>query len=314
MMTNALPLLLQVAAWLAMFAISAVLQAAKAENVYVIDTSKRPHSLAFANAINQACPSCQPVKYMDMHGSHRLARQIGSTLTDLHQKKELDLVVTIGRPATRLVARTLDDVPIFHSMAANPLPDSNESPNVINVEAVPPLSLQLQTLITLAPETRTIGFLGTRETLEPHLNIANKAAAQMGIQVKFYYVRRPYDVSNGLRKAIRETDGLIFLHDPVVVNADTVNYLLRLTLENRIPTLGYSEKLVERGMLAALTTNPEYFGKKLGEAIQQYIETGEEPSIEMIPALFQLHINGNTASQTPTVQAVAPNGVRMVLR
>jgi len=285
-----------------------------AADVYIVDTVKRDDSLTLAETLNQSCVSCRPVKYMDMKGSVRIGRQISYELAKLKADGALDLVITLGKPATRMIARELTDVPIFYSLGAPDADPTRHGSDVISLVVPPAPKLKLQALKALAPNIKNIGFLATRDSLDDIKDQTIAAARELGVQIKFYYVQRPYDVPVGLRTAIQEMDAIIFIQDRVVINADTVEYILQLTLENQVPTLVDNDKLVDRGMLAALTVDPVRLGEKLGGAIEQFLATGALPDLSDDPTLFQLLVNGDTLRQTPGVTGNAPAGLKMVMR
>ncbi len=287
---------------------------ALAADVYIVDTIKRDHSLALAETLNQSCVSCRPVKYMDMKGSVRIGRQISYELAKLKAEDALDLVITLGKPATRMIARELTGVPIFYSLGTPDADPDRHGNDVINLVVPPSPKLKLQALKALAPNIKNVGFLATKDSLDEIRDPTVAAAREMGIQIKFYYVQRPYDVPVGLRTAIQEMDAIIFIQDRVAINADTVEYILQLTLENQVPTLVDSDKLVDRGMLAALTVDPVRLGEKLGGAIEQYLSTGALPDLSDDPTLYQLLVNRDTLRQTPDVTGDAPAGLKMVMR
>ncbi len=285
-----------------------------AAEVYIVDTVKRDQSITLAEALNQHCALCRPVKYMDMRGSVRIGRQISYELAKLKEDGALDLVITLGKPATRMIARELKDVPIFYSLGTPDIKTDKYEDSVVNLVIPPSPKLKLQALKALAPNIQKVGFLATKQSLDEIRDPTVEAARDLGLQIKFYYVQRPYDVPEGLRTAIQEMDALIFIQDRVAINGDTVEYILQLTLENQIPTLVDSDRLVERGMLAALTVDPARLGEKLGRAIEQFLQTGVAPDLSDDPTLFQLLVNQDTRSQTPRATGDAPAGIKMVLR
>lgn len=287
---------------------------ARAAEVYIVDTLKRDNSVAFASALNNACDICRPVKYMDMKGSYKLGRQIIAQLQGLQQEKQLDLVVTLGKPALRLLSKELRDVPIFYGLVDDPEAQDADNLLVKDFSAVPPISLQINSLLAMAPGIRKIGFLAAKSSLDPFREEALAVAREKDVLLRFYYIQHAHDVPAGLRKAIQEMDGLVFVRDRLTVNANTIDYILQMTLENQIPTLGYTDMLVDKGMMAALAPDHDKLGTLIGEAVKTYLATGTMPPLTSGPDLFLLHVNDQVLRQTPNAQAAAPSGVRMVLK
>ena len=286
---------------------------AVAANVYIVDTAKREHSLALAEAVNRACSLCRPVKYMDMRGSFRIGREIAYELRDREAEGALDLVITLGRPATRLVMPELGSTPLFHSLtgAGRSTPDS---PSVIGFNTDPPIELQMAALKSLSPNVTSVGFIATKGTLDAVRQDILEAASVQRLDIKFYYVENAYDVPEALRRAIQQTSGLIFLRDKTVINGDTARYILRMTLENQIPTISFSDALVRKGMLAALIHDTDKLGERIGEAAQFLLSNGRLPDETPPARYYQLLINGASLEQIPGARASAPDGVSVVLQ
>lgn len=248
-----------------------------------------------------------------MGGSYAIGRQILEELRSRQENDGIDLIITLGAPATRMVAGEFPGVPMFYSLTDKPLGGSPDAP-MIDFSAKPSLALQLDALRTMAPDIRRIGFIASKNSLEPLKEEGLEAARLLGLQIRFYYVQHAHDVPTGLRTAIQETDALLLIRDKVAVNADTLNYILQLTLENRIPTMAYTPSLVDRGILSALSPDPAQLGEQLGKSIQAYLDTGTIPEAVDDPGLYQLHINSASMKQTPKVKPVAPSGVKVVMR
>lgn len=289
------------------------LQPASAANVYIVDTAKREKSLALAEAVNRACSLCRPVKYMDMRGSFRIGREIAYELRDKEEEGALDLVITLGRPATRLVQPELGSTPLFHSLTSGRRETADDA-SVIGFETDPPIELQMAALKALSPAVSSVGFIATKITLdEVRADILTAASAQR-LDIKLYYVENAYDVPEALRRAIQETSGLIFLRDKAVLNGDTARYILRMTLENQVPTISFSDALVRKGMLAALIHDTDKLGELIGQAAQYLLTNGRLPDTKPPARYYQLLINGASLEQIPGAQASAPEGVSMVLQ
>ena len=283
-------------------------------DVFVIDTMKREQSFKLAQAIGMQCPACGTIRYMDMKRSYTTARDI---VNDLHEREKngtLDLLITLGKPATEVISREFSNKPIFYSLLDTPLDGYQGSGLVLDFLAEPPVALQLFSLLAMAPGTRKVGFLAHKDSLDPLRDEILKAATIAGVALKFYYIERSEDVGDGLRQAIQETDGLIFVRDKTVINGDTIKFILRLTLENQIPTIGYTTSLVDMGMTAALTAEPNRLGKKIGIAAQAFLTGGKMPSRLAENDLFVLEVNSSSIKQVPGAQPKAPAGMEVVLK
>ncbi|WP_417455873.1 ABC transporter substrate-binding protein [Kordiimonas sp.] len=280
-------------------------------DVIVVDSFKHDLSIQIAGGISRSCPACGTIKYMDMHRDPAVGVEIIKDLRARKANGTLELVIALGPQAATLIAEGLPDTPTLYSVHDEPDSELIKNTRFTFFDPRPPLSLQLEVLAALKPDIKTVGIIARRETLEPIRENLVSAAQSQHINLRVYYVEEPQDVSAGLRQAISESDGLIFLRDRMVLNSDTVRYILRLTLENRIPTFAYSSSLVDMGMTVTLRADPLKLGGRIGEASQARL-TGSAPDPASGDDIFILEINKRTLRHIPG--AAAPSGREVVFK
>ncbi len=281
-------------------------------DVIIVDSYKHHTSMQIAHGISKNCPACGTIKYMDMQREPSIGREI---IKDLRLRKAdgtLDLVIALGPRAASLIAHGLPDTPTLFTVHDEPDEDLISNRQLTFFDARPPLPLQLEALATLKPGIQTVGIIARRETLEPVRQSVIEAAQAQHINLRVYYVEAPQDVGAGLRQAIKESDGLIFLRDPMVLNSDTVRYILRLTLENQIPTFVYSSSLVNMGMTATLQADPVKLGGRIGAASQARLTGATLTDITSEADIFILEVNERTMRHIPG--ATTPKGREVVFK
>jgi ABC-type uncharacterized transport system substrate-binding protein len=73
----------------------------------------------------------------------------------------------------------------------------------------------------------------------------------------------------------------MFLRDGMVMNGNTIRFVLRLTLENRVPTFTYSPDLVARGMGASIHVDRDKLARHIGAMVAARLsgkETAPDPA------------------------------------
>jgi len=260
-----------------------------AAEVVIVDSNKHSESFALAQAVSRHCPQCGTIQYMDMQRDIAVGRLVIADLKAREEKGNLDLVIALGPMATRITAQDLQRTPVFYLMRERPTRDLPGTDRVKALTANPPAGLQLAAFKALVPGMRRIGLLLRRSTAAPVYDELVAAAADLGVGLSFFYVDRPEDVSPGLRQAIGETDGLLFLRDSMVINGDTIRFILRLTLENRVPTFTYSSDLVAMGMGASLHVDREKLARYIGAVVDARLSGKQSPPDPTQPFVVEVN-------------------------
>lgn len=90
-----------------------------------------------------------------------------STISDRFNSNNMDLVLAIATPATQAIAGKTTDIPILGTAVTDyvsaRLVDSNEAPggNVTGTTDMNPIEEQIDLLVQLVPEAKTVGLLYT---------------------------------------------------------------------------------------------------------------------------------------------------------
>lgn len=281
-------------------------------NVVIVDSDKHGASYRLAEGIAANCTGCGTVSYMDMHHDRGTGDAILTDLRDRKAKGELELVITLGPLATRLVTEEMPDTPVYFLMREKPSRKVRETASARGMQVEPDVGLRLAAFKALAPHMQTVGVLARRSTIEPVRDELIAAAGELGIKLSFFYIERPDDVSPGLRQAIGDTDGLLFLRDIVVINTNTIRFILRMTLENRIPTFAYSPDLVPMGMGAAIEMDPAKLAEQVGRAAGALVQGDKGAAEPWAP--FLLEVNRSSLESSGGITPSTVLGMEVVLK
>ncbi len=264
-----------------------------AQDVYIVDTVDRAESRQLGQTLGEQCAACGHITYVNMGGNMRAAREVASRLEALEEEGALSLVVTLGKPATRIIANRLKRTPVLYTLVGEPIPEFQSSERVKGFPTDAPVALQLDVLREMAPSIHSAGIV-LSEKHQAKKRYQRIATAE---GLKFYWIDNEKEMPDALRRAVRQNDAVIFLRDSMVINKDTVRFLLQYTLENGRHTLGYSRPLVDMGLTAGLVPKPEAFGALVGHAAQEIL-SGETVSPKTADrSFYDIHLNEKVLSQ-----------------
>lgn len=231
------------------------------------------------------------------------------------------LIVTVGSAATSLVQAHVQDIPVVFCMVLNPVASGfvqsrQASGNNLTVASLDiPARLQFETLKALLPHVKKVGVLyNPRETaaiVEP----AMQAAAALGLGLIAMPVTAAEQIPTTMSELERQIDALWSVADSTVFESDrSVEFLLRRTLQSRIPFMGLSPAFVKAGALIALSADYRDVGRQCGEEAAQVLAGRAPASLPITtPRKVTPYVNLNVARaigvEIPTssmVEAVIP--------
>jgi len=94
-----------------------------------------------------------------------------------------------------------------------------------------------------------------------------------------------------LEKVLRDSDLLIALRDPEILNRDTAQTIFLTTYRYRVPVMGYSHSLTRDGALVSIYSSPAQVGQYAAEIALEALSRG---SIKLPPAQFSKYYSITT--------------------
>ncbi len=196
----------------------------------------------------------------------------GKSGTALISKLELvigpdDTIITVGAPATKLMARAF---PANSIIAAYALSDglkgiSHESLTV--VESSPTLEQLAGALRTVWPTAETIGAF---TTADEHPQIPG---------VTFWKVKSARDIGKIIDQST--VSGFVFTREAALLNRSTIKDVVSRLKQEGIPAIGYSKFLVGTGFPAAYVIDEESYSKKVAQALGEAVDiTVDQQNLE----------------------------------
>jgi len=212
-----------------------------------------------------------------------------------------DIIVTIGTKATKLLS-SIKETPIVFSFVSDPVKEGlvksmdTSGNNLTGVVSDVSPAEQFRILKLALPNVRKVALVYSSE----NSNIVKDgeiASKNFGIELKKHLVSSKKDALETLNK-ISDVDVLWAIMDPVVWgDADIISYAVEnITLNKKIPILGFSENFVKGGFLLGLYADGRSVGLQTGEILSKILQGVQPKDIPIqYPKKTKLAVNEKVA-------------------
>ena len=226
-----------------------------------------------------------------------------ATISDRFISNQVDLVLAIATPAAQAIAGKTTEIPILGTAITDyevaRLVDSNENPggNVSGTTDMNPISDQIDLLVELAPEAKTIGVLYTSSEDNSILQaaIAKEAIEALGLEYVEVTVTNSNDVQQATQSIVSQCDAIYIPTDNVFASAMPV--VSGVTMESGTPVVCGESGMVQSGGLATLGINYYDLGYQTGLMAVRVLSGEAVPADMAIERAtgFDFAINGEVA-------------------
>lgn len=225
-----------------------------------------------------------------------------STAGNRFVNNKADLVLAIATPAAQSIAALTSDIPILFTAVTDPvnarLVDSLEAPggNVTGTNDMNPIAEQLDLLMKLVSEAKTVGILYTssEDNSVIQAEIAKTEAEKRGLTVVEQTVTNANEVQQAMQSLAGKCDAMYLPTDNTLASAmPTIGAVAE---EYKIPVICGASTMVDDGGLATLGINYYNLGYQTGGMAVRVLR-GEATATMSVESLkdFDFTINGNVA-------------------
>ncbi|SMC47855.1 ABC transporter substrate-binding protein [Papillibacter cinnamivorans] len=225
------------------------------------------------------------------------------TISQRFVNNKVDLILAIATPAAQAMASETTEIPILGTAitdyVAAKLVDSNEAPggNVSGTTDMNPVKEQIDLLVKLVPDVKTVGILYTssEDNSVVQANMVKEACEALNLAVEEATVTSVNDVQQAAQSLVGKVDAIYIPTDNILASAMPV--VSTVTNEAKIPTICGESNMVLAGGLATLGINYYNLGYQTGEMAVRLFK-GEAKISEMpIESLtnYDFTINGEVA-------------------
>jgi putative ABC transport system substrate-binding protein len=208
------------------------------------------------------------------------------------------LLIAVGSNATRAALESTDTrIPVlcillpkstYEAMLATAKVNSGQR-RISAIYLDQPLSRQLDLVRQALPKSNRLGVvLGPESSRDAErLQILSEAR---GLTLTLERAQRDTALYPALQRTLADTDVLLALPDPYVINPETAQNVLLTSFRQRVPVIGFSAAYVRAGALAAVFSSPAQIGMEAGEIARQ-VSRGQLLGAAKYPRYFSVTIN-----------------------
>ncbi len=228
------------------------------------------------------------------------------TIAEKLVNDQSDLILAIATPAAQAVAGVTSEIPTIITAVTDPaasgLVETNEAPggNVTGTSDLTPVKEQIDLLVQLVPETKTVGLLYSSAEANSviQIDMAKASLDEKGIAYEEYTVSSSNEIQTVVESMIGKVDAIYTPTDNMIAaGMATVGMVAG---ENMIPVICGEGGMVAAGGLATYGIDYYQLGYLAGEQAVDILTNGTSPAdipVGYLPAeKCELTINEETAT------------------
>ncbi len=226
-----------------------------------------------------------------------------STMSQRFVNEKSDLVLAIATGAAQNMASATSEIPILFTAVTDPvdagLVASNENPggNVSGTNDMSPIEKQIDLMLQLKPETKTVGLIynSSEDNSILQIEIAKSALKAKNIEFVEQTVTNSADVQQAAQSVIPKVDAVYVPTDNVVASALPI--VAQIANDEKVPLICGEENHITNGGLATIGLNYYKLGYQTGEMAVRILKDGADISTMPVESQkeFSCVINGEVA-------------------
>lgn len=226
-----------------------------------------------------------------------------STISDRFVSDKVDLVLGIATPAVQSIAGKTTEIPILGTAVTDyvvaKLADSNEAPggNVSGTTDMNPVKEQIDLLVKLAPDAKTVGVLynSSEDNSILQAKMAKEAIEALGLSYVEVTVTSTNEVQQATQSIVTKCDAIYIPTDNTF--AASMPVVHGVVSQSGTPVICGESGMVRSGGLATLGINYYDLGYQTGLMAIKILEGKAEPATMPIESAsgFDFAINGKVA-------------------
>ncbi len=228
-----------------------------------------------------------------------------STISDRFVSNKVNLVLAIATPAAQSIAGKTTNIPILATAITDfvsaKLVNSNEVPggNVSGTTDMNPIKEQMDLLVKLVPDAKTVGVIYTSSEDNSILQaaLAKEAIEKLGLKYVEATVTNSNDVQQATQSIVGQCDAIYLPTDNTLATAIPVVH--GVTSQSKTPVICGESGMVDNGGLATLGINYYDLGYQTGLMAVKILKGEAKPETMPIESAtgFDFAINGTVAEE-----------------
>ena len=249
-----------------------------------------PYNQAIAG-FKSSMPSDTTFTEYDLKGDP----QAGRTYAGKIRASGADLVLAVGSKAAIAAKLEIFDIPVVYNMVLHPAKYDFKAANMVGVSVKPSIGQQLNTVRSLLPNLKRIGYLYDPEKTTPLPAETISQARQLGITFIDRQVRTAEHVPTALRELLPDVEALWLLSDSTVLTDESFTFLLRAAFDQHVPVIGFDPEFSRRGALISFWIDSADIGREAAHIAQSLLVGSTAPLPKMFQPKQRMAMNLGTA-------------------
>ncbi len=228
-----------------------------------------------------------------------------STISDRFIGDKVDLVLAIATPAAQSIAGKTNKIPVLGTAITDyvsaKLVNSDEAPggNITGTTDMNPIKEQIDLLVKLVPDAKTVGVLYTSNEDNSILQakLAKEAIEKLGMKYIEVTVSNSNEVQQATQSIVDQCDAIYIPTDNIFASAMPVVH--GVTSVSKTPVICGESGMVDTGGLATLGINYYDLGYQTGLMAVKILKGEAKPATMPIESAtgFDFAINGTVAEE-----------------
>ncbi len=261
-----------------------------AQKVAILQSSDAySYKVAIQSFKKQMAPDITFVEY-NLDGATTLGKQQAQKISD----SDASIVLAIGLKAAMAAKVELPDIPIIYAMVLNPKGYDLNGKNMIGVSHQIAFLSQLNSLKVVFPDISRLGVMHDPNKMSPLTKQDIQNAAELGFTVIEKPISNEKAIPKILRDIIPDIDGLMLISGTTLLTQESFAFILKETLEQRIPLFGFSSLMTQSGALCSIAHSPIDVGHTVAELAkkafnQSFLPWGSTISVQQQTISLNIH-------------------------
>lgn len=198
--------------------------------------------------------------------------------------------VAVGPESGRFLSQNWKaNRPLFFMMILNPEDVLKPAGASCGVSLHIPVPVQTRRIAACLPEARTIGILFGSSHNSAFVSEASQSTSDIPLRILPLPVSTPRQIPQTLKASWDRLDALWLIPDRTVISERLVHFILKESLLQGIPVIGYNRFFYESGALLSFIIDYEAVGRKTAQRVLRH--GGKKENCSPMAPPYQLWLN-----------------------
>ena len=206
-------------------------------------------------------------------------------------------MIAIGPQAAFAMAAEKGAVPRLFCMILNPDKVLGKTENFPGISLNIPPALQMQKIGEALPGRRRICVFYTRQANQATVDMLSAEAKKNGLVLEPCPVSSAGQISAALAAKDFAADALLIIPDELLGSTKIVEYIIKESLQKKIPVIGYNSWFAKNGAVLAFAVDYKSIGLQAASLARQLLAGGSPAAGVQPPAKIKVSIDAKTAEK-----------------